>query len=375
MNFYIILAIYSIKNNKLNLFKKIVDSYPEIVNFENSIKITIHYFTIIYNQPIFLRYLILKGGDINKEDNYGRTLLYLSSYHNSLQCLKILLNYDADICAGSKKFRPLHICCLKGYHESLKELLKKNKEINKKNFADMTPLHLAVMSNSKECVDLLLKNNANIEMFDIFYTTPLLISCFENHSECLYKLLLKDANLNIKMKNGNTPLHIACAHNSLNCVKLLVFNNVNLNELNNDDYTPTFIACKKGYTKILIFLLIHGAKIRMSSLKYGNPLFYIMNNKFREINAIFKIFNKFQSNNYIQNMNLKDIENKLKKKIINNKKKYFLGKNSLQKLCRFKVKEIIIKKNGYKNYTNIINSLYVPYSVKRKLLLTPNIYK
>ncbi|KAF7258517.1 hypothetical protein EG68_05576 [Paragonimus skrjabini miyazakii] len=59
---------------------------------------------------------------------------------------------------------PLHYCSFHGLYGSLKEVLERNADVNKRDMYGMTALHIAVMLGHKDCAEMLLSHGACVTL-------------------------------------------------------------------------------------------------------------------------------------------------------------------------------------------------------------------
>jgi len=232
--------------------KKIVTSYPEIINQPNEVgEAAIHiavtvpqnrengiikwlitkgsdvnlisknvypewrpiYYAI--NNPKTVRLLIDKGADISKRDGIGRTLLHISSFRGTIaQVTEYSKLYDVNSTDNGGQ-TPLHYVC-KGYGctpERIKE-------------------YPAVL-------EYLVKNGADINRTDASGRRPLFYTLLEekneyckgaNYEEALQILIELGANVNeeVDVKNHKTPLQIAREKGLKKHEKILLQHGANL---------------------------------------------------------------------------------------------------------------------------------------------------
>ncbi|XP_066927679.1 BRCA1-associated RING domain protein 1-like isoform X1 [Clytia hemisphaerica] len=105
---------------------------------------------------------------------------------------------------------PLHVACIKGDSDRVKELLELGAKPNTKDFAGWTPLHEACNHGFTEVVELLLQHGAYVD--DVAgddMETPLHDAVSNNHIDVV-KCLLKTANAPIGTRNGQGLLPKDC---------------------------------------------------------------------------------------------------------------------------------------------------------------------
>ena len=112
------------------------------------------------NDAQSLAILLQNGLNPNLANHRGDTLLMLASYHNSIDCVRLLLAYHADVDrVNDKNLTPLAGVCFKGYVEVARMLLQAGANPDKPNAMGLTPMDFAVMFRRKEILELLQKTS------------------------------------------------------------------------------------------------------------------------------------------------------------------------------------------------------------------------
>lgn len=111
------------------------------------------------NEVANLEPMIKAGLSANLKNHKGDSLLMLASYHNSLECVKMLLANGARVDEKNDRGQtPLAGVCFKGYFEVAKLLVENGANIDENNGLGMTPFSFAVMFGRKEIVAYLAKS-------------------------------------------------------------------------------------------------------------------------------------------------------------------------------------------------------------------------
>lgn len=188
-------------------------------------------------QADIIKYFLLKGVDVNKEDNEGNTPFMNAALSNN-EALVINM------------------------------LLERVKEINHKNKKGVTALAQAFKGNKPEVIGLLLDKGADIDVVDANgdNLVSYLIQSYnpkkvEEFGAKVKILKEKGFDIAVPQKNGNTVYHLAVAKNDVSLLKLVQSFQADINKPNAEGMTPlhkaTLIA--KDDT-ILKQLLASGAK-------------------------------------------------------------------------------------------------------------------
>ena len=120
---------------------------------------------------------------VNGRDEKGLSPLFYATWHGHLECLKILLNYGANINAkNSSDWAALDDAAWTGHLDCLQELINRGAFIESRNIYDgRTPLHLAAQHGHLDCVKELVQHGANIEAQEINGKTPAMLAAKEGY--------------------------------------------------------------------------------------------------------------------------------------------------------------------------------------------------
>jgi hypothetical protein len=171
-------------------------------NQQNDNADTILSITAAFGEPQRLKKLLEIA--IFTPANLGMALIYASKYNNS-DCVKLLLEYGADVNWSYQSYDALTVAAEFGSASCVEILLRHGAAVNQSNKnTGTTALMQAIESRSIECIKLLLANGANIEQEDYYRNTAkkriqaLLSTCTEDkfvselyilHKDCVIKSL------------------------------------------------------------------------------------------------------------------------------------------------------------------------------------------
>ncbi|CAN0484523.1 unnamed protein product, partial [Ectocarpus sp. 12 AP-2014] len=114
-----------------------------------------------------VRELLSAVADINTDNSYVYSLLYLAVYTNNERVMDVLLAAGEDI-GGDRTDKPnvprqpLHAAAMKGFCRPLEKLLRAGANVNWVNSKGQTALHLACSHNHENAVEVLLRHNASV---------------------------------------------------------------------------------------------------------------------------------------------------------------------------------------------------------------------
>lgn len=121
---------------------------------------------------------IADGQPIDQVDSLGQTALIAAVSHNSLECVKLLLDHqaNANVPDGSGWSPLIYAAYFGGSNELLTELLNHGADIDARNDRDVTALFLASASGHEEQVKFLLSHGADQSLQSKGGYTPLRIA-------------------------------------------------------------------------------------------------------------------------------------------------------------------------------------------------------
>ena len=166
------------------------------------------------------------GGDIDKKDVYGSTLLHKAVRNGQYDLSEILIAVGADVNLPNRYgYNPIHLAAQGGFKELTKLLLINGADITaqtKKHHS--TALYIAARSGSEQVVSYLLEKKPSlINVGDRYGGTPLHVASFEGYINIVKALL---SNSKLKPNNqtfyGDTALHKALQHGHYKVIALLI---------------------------------------------------------------------------------------------------------------------------------------------------------
>lgn len=139
---------------------------------------------------------LAEGQDINQVDALGQTALIAAVSHNSLECVKVLLDHqaNANIPDGSGWTPLIYAAYFGGSDELLGTLLSHGADINARNDRDVTALFLASASGHEEQVKFLLSHGADQSIQSKAGYTPLRIASLRGQGKIVSLLQPESAS-------------------------------------------------------------------------------------------------------------------------------------------------------------------------------------
>uniref|UniRef100_A0A8C2YKD0 Cortactin-binding protein 2 n=1 Tax=Chinchilla lanigera TaxID=34839 RepID=A0A8C2YKD0_CHILA len=132
-----------------------------------------------------------EGLDTNYSCEDGHSALYSAAKNGHTDCVRLLLNAEAEVNAADKN--------------------------------GFTPLCAAAAQGHFECVELLIAYDANINHAAAGGQTPLYLACKNGNKECIKLLLEAGTDRSVKTRDGWTPVHAAVDTGNVDSLKLLMF--------------------------------------------------------------------------------------------------------------------------------------------------------
>ncbi|XP_060165187.1 ankyrin repeat and SOCS box protein 3 isoform X4 [Globicephala melas] len=189
-----------------------------------------------------LRKLLKNGRSVDVADNRGWMPIHEAAYHNSIECLRMLIRAAVE----------------NGQIDVLRLLLRYGANVNgSHSMCGWNTLHQATFQENAEIIKLLLKKGANKECQDDFGITPLFVAAQYGKLESLSILISSGANVNCQALDKATPLFIAAQEGHTECVELLLSSGADPDLYCNEDnwQLPIHAAAQMGHTKILDLLI------------------------------------------------------------------------------------------------------------------------
>ncbi|KAI5775007.1 CTTNBP2 [Gulo gulo luscus] len=132
-----------------------------------------------------------EGLDINYSCEDGHSALYSAAKNGHTDCVRLLLNAEAQVNAADKN--------------------------------GFTPLCAAAAQGHFKCVELLIAYDANINHAADEGQTPLYLACKNGNKECIKHLLEAGTDRSVKTRDGWTPVHAAVDAGNVDSLKLLMY--------------------------------------------------------------------------------------------------------------------------------------------------------
>ena len=205
------------------------------------------------------------------------TPLIVAVQSGNLDCVKVLLNYKADIEGQGESFRYRVFQPAKIVYWYFKE----NRCVFVSTYTG-PPLFVAAANGNLDILSYLFEQGANVnassssEYHDadrsvlgflpddyLPWHTPLIVALKNGHNDAFTFLIDKGADVNLQDHRGYTALHHAVESKNFDAVSCLVHNGADVNLFTSSKCTPLMLACKSHNMDAINFLLNKGADVNL----------------------------------------------------------------------------------------------------------------
>ncbi|KAF5271907.1 hypothetical protein FQR65_LT05054 [Abscondita terminalis] len=241
---------------------------------------------------------LLMYGNVNQEDELGRTPLHYAAMNGNTELVEYLLNSGADTeCKffyHQSTFRspkgdynkwnklytmfpppdgwgrtPLHAAVKEGHLEVVRLLIKRNANVNAQDEAGVTPLLLAGASKNnstfEDIVELLVNGGADVNLRNNVTDITPLFHAVSLKSEKAVSILLKAGAWLTEGTNRQTELHDAASNGSIGIVEMILKDpKITINDINRSDEfgrSPLHKAALGGHKDCIKIILKNGANL------------------------------------------------------------------------------------------------------------------
>jgi ankyrin repeat protein len=205
---------------------------------------------------------------VNARDKNLQSGLMLACKHNSIKVVKMFLEQsttvesdDPSFCnvnlADASGWTALHYATKQGSLECVKLLIEHNAEIDTATDKNEAAIFLATKHNHPDIVEFLTENNCHLQ------------------AKALYKKKPEKYSWETQKEEDFTALEVAVQHNFVETAKCLLFHLIRRNKLNEEQLNEVLLkAVEEGHTKIAHELIINGAELNYVTYSPGIILNY-----------------------------------------------------------------------------------------------------
>ena len=196
-------------------------------------------------------------------------MLIVAAENGNLDCVKVLLKYNADIENRCNDDDPdgntplFRAACSRGHVNVLRYLVENGADVNALLYENRTPLMLAILCGHLNAATFLMEHGADVNIHDNDGKTAVhyVVDKFSDSRDVLSCLVKHGADVNVLSKNV-TPLMSASARGKVNAATFLVEHGANVDLQSKHGDTALHYAARhpiQGTPKIARILLSHGA--------------------------------------------------------------------------------------------------------------------
>uniref|UniRef100_A0A4W6BRT7 Kinase D-interacting substrate 220b n=1 Tax=Lates calcarifer TaxID=8187 RepID=A0A4W6BRT7_LATCA len=223
------------------------------------------------------------GAKVNCSDKYGTTPLIWASRKGHFDCVMHLLENGADVDQEGRynSMTALIVAVKGGYTDVVKELLKRNPNVNMTDKDGNTALMIAAKEGYTEIVQDLLDAGTYVNIPD--RTRWLIGAVRGGHVEIVRALLHKYADIDIRGQENKTALYWAVEKGNATMVRDILQCNPDTETCTKDGETPLIKATKMRNIEIVELLLDKGAKVSAVDKKGDTPLHIAIRGRSRRL--------------------------------------------------------------------------------------------
>ncbi|XP_068086218.1 ankyrin repeat domain-containing protein 50 [Anabrus simplex] len=212
--------------------------------------------------------LLGEGGDVNRADGSGRTLLHQLAAEGNVHLLELAVaTRGADLEATDRHGQtPLNLAARHGYGEVVKVLLTAGARADHADCDGWTALRAAAWGGHTQVVEYLLEHGAAVDCADSDQRTALRAAAWGGHEDIVLALLRHGAGVNRTDDEGRTALIAAAYMGHSEIVEHLLDFGAHINHEDADGRTALSVAAlcvpaNEGYAKVVNILLERGAEV------------------------------------------------------------------------------------------------------------------
>ena len=181
-----------------------------------------------------------------------------------------------DVIGDFDSRRPIHYAAKNGHLECIKVLLEYGADIHSEDIENETAITLAAFYGHTECVRYLLEQGANVNDRAVD-GTPLIYAAQCGNEECVRMLLERGASVNESVSYGKTALKAAVRCDSVPCVRLLVEHGAKVTVTDHFGFDEMMLAVQRGNEECIQLVLAAGGNPEYVGKQLETSLFDAVN--------------------------------------------------------------------------------------------------
>jgi ankyrin repeat protein len=214
---------------------------------------------------------IVKGIDINKKDEKGKSILFTLSAKRKIDAIRVLLKNNINLNIEDKFGRTvLDEAALRSDGIMLRFFLDNGFDINRKNSSGRTIFQDVALEGNYKIFQILMNYRPDFNIKDSYGKTVLFDAVEGSDLNILKDVINNVDSLNILDENHETALFKAVLKENIEIPKLLILNGINVNFLDKDGQTALFNTILQGSKNIPIIELLMKKNINMNIVDNNN---------------------------------------------------------------------------------------------------------
>jgi ankyrin repeat protein len=243
-----------------------------------------------------VKMLLEAGASVNPYEVDGLTLFHLACGMHNVEVVELLIEYGADCKSVSIDGRsPMWIASLLGCTDTIKVLVKNGVDVNTTNAKNVSPLQLMCQKDNIDCVRTLLDCGADVNHLSNYkgeVVSPIRLAYENRNFELAMILINYGSDVQYQIEYAMESKHVegvklmiekgihvppdslieSTLTNSYSIAKVLLDNNSCDVDLVMRETTALHAAAHKGYLKLVMLLISHGADVTSDSEKYDSRI-------------------------------------------------------------------------------------------------------
>ncbi|GGD44361.1 hypothetical protein GCM10012288_18350 [Malaciobacter pacificus] len=218
-----------------------------------------------------IKKFILRGIDLNKKDEKGRTILFSLVSKRKVDSIRYLLKFDLDINSEDNYGKTvLDHCIDKSDGMMIRFLLENGASVNRFNSSNRTPLQDCALNGNYRIFEILMKYNPDFTIYDDSKNHILFDAIKGSNIVILKDIVNHLSNLNVLDSNNQTALFEAVLLENPEIAKCLILNGINVNFIDKNGQNVLFNSVILGEKNFEIIELLIKKEININIIDNNN---------------------------------------------------------------------------------------------------------